>query len=147
MGDGAAATCGCVGKFRNRCGRCRLLFVLCLAMVQRDFVGVWVNSAQLLRLLPAFVCVVFGGAARLVGAWVNSAQSLQPLPAFVCVVVFGAMVQRSSTTCGCVGKFRTIVAAVAGFCLCCVWGGGAAQLCGCVGKFRTIVAAVANLLL
>ena len=47
-------------------------------------------------------------------------------------------------TCGCVGKFRTIVAAVAGFCLCCVCGGGAAATCGCVGKFCTIVAAVAG---
>src|SRR5260221_12861821 len=38
-----------------------------------------------------------------------------------------------------------MVAAVAGFCLYCVWAAGAARLCGCVGKFRTIVAVVAGL--
>jgi len=63
-------------------------------------VGAWVNSAQSLRPLPAFVCVVVFGAmvqrsaARLVGAWVNSAQSLRPLPAFVCVV-FGEVAQHN----------------------------------------------------
>ena len=54
--------------------------------VQRD-VGAWVNSAQSLRPLPAFVCVVFVPVQRdFVGAWVNSAQSLRLLPYFVCVV-------------------------------------------------------------
>jgi len=73
-------------------------FFLADRAAQRD-VGAWVNSAQSLRPLPAFVCVcvVFGEVVQLqhdfVGVWVNSAQSLRPLPAFVCVVVFGAMVQ------------------------------------------------------
>src|SRR6266581_8794052 len=89
-----------------------------------------------------FVFVFGPTVQRDVGAWVNSAQSLRALPAFVCVVVFG-LGRWCSATCGCVGKFRTIVAAVAGFCLCCVCA-GAVRLCGCVGKFRTIVAAVAG---
>src|SRR6266704_2180290 len=65
---------------------------------------------------------------------------MRPLPGcflFVLCLGFGPTVQRD---CGCVGKFRTIVAAVAGFCLCCVWG----DFVGWVGKFRTIVAAVAG---
>src|SRR6266581_4157830 len=84
--------CGCVGKFRTIVAAVAG-FCLC--------------------------CCVWGdGAAEFVGAWVNSAQSLRPLPAFVCVVVFGAM---CSATCGCVGKFCTIVAAIAGF-VCVVFG-------------------------
>src|SRR6266704_6815804 len=99
-----------------------------------------------MRPLPGyflFVLCLGRPCSATVGAWVNSAQSLRPLPAFVCIVVFG-LGRWYSATCGCVGKFRTIVAAVAGFCLCCVWGGGAAQLCGCVGKFRTIIVAIAG---
>jgi len=80
--------------------------------------GAWVNSAQSLRPLPAFVCVVFAPVQRdFVGAWVNSAQSLRLLPYFVCVVFVAARLV------GVVGKFRRIVAAVAGFCLCCVCAG------------------------
>src|SRR6266705_1016311 len=76
-----------------------------------------------------FVFVFGPTVQRDVGAWLNSAQSLRPGPAFVCVV-FGDVV-RAAQLCGCVGKFRTIVAAVAGFCLCCcVWGDGAARLVG-----------------
>jgi len=97
--------------------------------------------------LPAFVCVVFGAMVQCsVTLWVcgvNSTQSLRPLLAFVCVVVFG-LGRWCSTTCGCVGKFCTIVAAIAGFCLCCVWGDGAARLCGCVGKFCKIAVAIAG---
>jgi len=67
-------------------------------------VGAWVNSIQSLQ-LPAFVCVVFGEVVQcnFVGVWVNSAQSLLPLPAFVCVVVFGAMVQCDLWVCGVCG--------------------------------------------
>ena len=63
------------------------------------------------------------------GAWVNSAQSLQPLPAVVCVVVFGlGQCAACSMTCGCMGKFHTIIVAIAGFCLCCcIWFGAMVQ--------------------
>ena len=44
---------------QNHCGRCQLLFVLCLGRCAVRLCG-WVNSAQSLQLLPAFVCVVFG---------------------------------------------------------------------------------------
>ena len=78
------------------CGHCRLLFVLCLRWWQRDFVGAaWVNSAQSLRLLPAFVCVVCCVRAGAAGVWpmaqrqrelgvvVNSAHRCGWLPLFV----------------------------------------------------------------
>src|SRR6266581_2608689 len=106
-----------------------------------------------MRPLPVVVCLCLclgRPCSATVGAWVNSGQSLRPWPAFVVVFGLGAMVQLQRDFVGCVGKFRTIVAAVAGFCLCCcvwfVWGDGAAcsATCGCVGKFRTIVAAVAS---
>ena len=59
---GCSVTCGCVGKFRTIVAAVAgLLFVLCLGRwCTRLVVGAWVNSAKSLRLLPAFVCVVFG---------------------------------------------------------------------------------------
>src|SRR6266581_799773 len=119
LGRPCSATCRCVGKFRTIVAAVAGFCLCCCVWVWGD------------------------GAAQLVGAWVNSAQSLWPLLAFVCIVLFG-LGRWCSATCGCVGKFCTIVAAIASFCLCCVWGDGAwcSATLGRVGKFRTIVAAV-----
>ena len=71
-------------------------------------------------------------------SWVNSAQSLRPLPIYClcCVWPMCSAATRDLWVSWVVGKFRTIVAAVAGGVVCVVFG----PMCGArlLGKFRTI---------
>jgi hypothetical protein len=103
---------------------------------------VWENSAPMLRLLLGHV-IVFGGEIW-VRLWENSAPTLWPL-SDSCVVfsvhhsakslqlLLGA---AARACCASVGKFRKIVAAIAGF-------SSARKLCTSVGKFRKIIVAAA----
>jgi len=114
----------------NHCGRCRIIFCcvsLCLGRPCSTTVGAWVNSAQSLWPLPAFVCVVFGVMVQrdFVGAWVNSAKSFAAAAGFCLCCVWGGCSDFV-----CVVNSAQSLQPLPAFCLCCVWGDGSTRLVG-----------------